>query len=92
MMDPEAHQNSKDTALAGLANFGGLDQLGWLIILLSVLVARLAKNHQLMPGAPGWFLDWAVPLLLIATGYWVRRKITKLLENPREIRRNDSEK
>jgi hypothetical protein len=46
MLDPEANQKRESAAMSGFARFGGLDQLDWLMILASVLLGTVAKQHH----------------------------------------------
>ena len=88
MMKPSASQKSENAAMSGFAKFGPLDQLDWLIVLLAVVIGTLAKQHHFL-GLPEWFLEWALPFLLIVVGYTVRRKITALRDRCPERSRRD---
>jgi hypothetical protein len=66
-----------------LTEFGGLDRLDWLMILISVLLGTIAKQHHFMD-LPDWFLEWVSPFLLMVFGYKVRRKITEVVESRRD--------
>ena len=74
--------------MSGFAKFGPLDQLDWLIVLLAVIVGILARQHHFL-GLPEWFLEWALPFLLIVVGYKVRRKIANLRDRGRGRSRRD---
>jgi hypothetical protein len=83
MLDPEANEKRENTALSGFARFGGLDQLDWLMILASVLLGTIAKQHHVLD-LPDWFLEWVSPFVLMVFGYKVRRTITELVQSRRE--------
>ena len=55
MFDPDANQKRENTDLLGFARFGGLDRLDWLMILASVLLGTVAKQHHVLD-LPDWFL------------------------------------
>jgi uncharacterized membrane protein YbjE (DUF340 family) len=77
MMKPSANHKSENAAMSGFAKFWPLDQLDWLIVLLAVIAGILARQHHFL-ALPEWFLEWALPFLLIVVGYRVRRKIADL--------------
>ena len=54
MFDPDANQKRDNTDLWGFARFGGLDRLDWLMILASVLLGTVAKQHHVLD-LPDWF-------------------------------------
>jgi hypothetical protein len=83
MLDPEANQKRESAVLSGFARFGGLDQLDWLMILISVLLGTIAKQHHFLD-LPEWFLEWVSPFLLMVFGYRARRKITEMVESRRD--------
>jgi len=83
MFDPDANQKRENTDLLGFARFGGLDRLDWLMILISVLLGTIAKQHHFLD-LPDWFLEWVSPFLLMVFGYKARRKITEMVESWRE--------
>lgn len=56
MFDPDANQKRENTNLLGFASFGGLDRLDWLMILISVLLGTIAKQHHVLD-LPDWFLE-----------------------------------
>ena len=80
MRDPTANPKRENAVLSGFARFGGLDQLDWLMILVSVLLGTIAKQHHVLD-LPDWFLEWVSPFLLMALGYKARRKITDVVES-----------
>ena len=48
MFDPDANQKRENTDLLGFARSGGLDRLDWLMILVSVLLGTIAKQHHVL--------------------------------------------
>ena len=88
MRDPAANPKRENAVLSGFARFGGLDQLDWLMILISVLLGTIAKQHHFLD-LPDWFLEWVSPFLLMALGYKARRKITAVVES-RQARGKDT--
>jgi hypothetical protein len=80
MSDPAANPKRENAVLSGFARFGGLDQLDWLMILVSVLLGTIAKQHHVLD-LPDWFLEWVSPFLLMGLGYKARRKITDVVES-----------
>ncbi len=89
MLDPDANQKRENTDLLGFA-FGGLDRLDWLMILISVLLGTIAKQHHVLD-LPDWFLEWVSPFVLMVLGYKARRKITELVQSRRERGKNTRE-
>ena len=83
MRDPAANPKRENAILSGFARFGGLDRLDWLMILISVLLATIAKQHHFLD-LPDRFLEWVSPFLLMAFGYKVRRKITEVVASRRD--------
>ncbi|HXI44213.1 MAG TPA: hypothetical protein VNH18_14160 [Bryobacteraceae bacterium] len=83
MLDPEVNQKRESAAMSGFARFGGLDRLDWLMILASVLLGTIAKQHHFLD-LPDWLLEWVSPFLLMAFGYKVRRKITEVVASRRD--------
>ena len=83
MRDPAANSKRENAVLSGFARFGGLDQLDWLMILVSVLLGTIAKQHHVLD-LPDWLLEWVSPFLLMAFGYKARRKITEVVESRRD--------
>ena len=91
MRDPAANPKRENAVLSEFARFGGLDRLDWLMILISVLLGTVAKQHHFLD-LPDWFLEWVSPFLLMVFGYKARRKITELVQSRRERGKNTSEK
>jgi len=83
MRDPAANPKRENAVLSGFARFGGLDRLDWLMILISVLLGTIAKQHHYLD-LPDWFLEWVSPFLLMVFGYKARRKITEMVESRRD--------
>ena len=81
MIDEKSPKGNNPTA-SGLARFGGLDQLDWLMIVLSVLLGTLAKQHHFLD-LPDGFLEWVLPFLLMAAGYKARGYVMELVESRR---------
>ena len=79
MRDPAANPKRENAVLSGFARFGGLDRLDWLMILISVLLGTIAKQHHFLD-LPDWFLEWVSPFLLMVFGYKALRKITEMVE------------
>lgn len=82
MTDEKPTPKGENTMASGLARFGGLDQLDWLMIVLSVLLGTIAKQHQFLD-LPDGFLEWALPFLLMAAGYKARGFVAELIESRR---------
>jgi hypothetical protein len=83
MRDPAANPKRENAVLAGFARFGGLDRLDCLMILISVLLGTIAKQHHFLE-LPDWFLEWVSLFLLMAFGYKACRKITEVIESRRD--------
>ncbi len=83
MRDPATNPKRENAILSGLTRFGGLDRLDWLMILISVLLATIAKQHHFLD-LPDRFLEWVSPFLLMVLGYKARRKITEVVESRRD--------
>jgi hypothetical protein len=83
MHDPATNPKRENAILSGFARFGGLDQLDWLMILVSVLLGTIAKQHHFL-GLPDWLLEWASPFLLMVFGYKARRKIAEMVVSWRD--------
>ena len=83
MRDPAANPKREKADVLGFARFGGLDRLDWLMILISVLLGTIAKQHHVLD-LPDWFLEWVSPFLLMAFSYKARRKITEVVESRRD--------
>jgi hypothetical protein len=90
MRDPAANPKREKADVLGFARFGGLDRLDWLMILASVLLGTVAKQHHVLD-LPDWFLEWVSPFLLMAFGYKARRKITEVVESRRDRRKDTRE-
>ena len=90
MRDPAANPKRENAILSGLARFGGLDRLDWLMILISVLLGTVAKQHHFLD-LPDRFLEWVSPFLLMVLGYEARRKITEVVESRRDQRKGNPE-
>lgn len=82
MIDPKQTRKQQNATASGLARFGGLDQLDWLMIVLSVLLGTVAKQHHFLD-LPGGFLEWVLPFLLMAAGYKGRGVAVELIERRR---------
>ena len=80
MIDPKTNRNRENAGFRTLSKFGGLDQLDWLMILVSVLIGTLAKQHQFLQ-LPTGFLEWVFPFLLMMVGYKARGTITEIIES-----------
>ena len=65
-----------------MARFGGLDQLDWLMIVASVLLGTIAKQHHFL-NLPDGFLEWILPFLLMAAGYKAHGVAMELIESRR---------
>jgi hypothetical protein len=83
MSDPVTDPKRENAAMSGFARFGGLDRLDLLMILVSVLLGTIAKQHKFLD-LPDWFLEWVSPFVLMVFGYKVRRTITELVQSRRE--------
>ena len=79
MIDPKTNQNRENSGFWTLSKFGGLDQLDWLMILVSVLIGTIAKQHHFLQ-LPDGFLEWVFPFLLMMAGYKARGWITEIIE------------
>jgi len=90
MRDPATKPKRENAILSGLTRFGGLDRLDWLMILISVLLATIAKQHHFLD-LPDRFLEWVSPFLLMVLGYKARRKITEVIEGRRDRRKDTPE-
>ena len=83
MRDPAANPKRENAVPSVFARFGGLDRLDKLMILISVLLGTIAKQHHFLD-LPDWFLEWVSPFLLMAFGYKARRKVTEVVESRRD--------
>ena len=79
MNDPNTNRDRENAEFCTLSKFGGLDQLDWLMILVSVLIGTIAKQHHFLQ-LPDGFLEWVLPFLLMMAGYKARGKITEIIE------------
>ena len=82
MIDPKSTDSGKTTTASRMARFGGLDQLDWLMIVASVLLGTVAKQHHFLD-LPDGFLEWILPFLLMAAGYKTRGVAVELIESRR---------
>jgi len=82
MMDPQARQEGENSRGSGPARFGGLDQLDWLMIVISVLLGTVARRYHFLD-LPDRFLEWVLPFLLMVACYKGRRKVTELIDSRR---------
>jgi hypothetical protein len=82
VIDEKPTQKGGNTTASVLARFGGLDQLDWLMIVLSVLLGTIAKQHHFLD-LPDGFLEWVLPFLLMAAGYKARGFVVELIESRR---------
>ena len=89
MIDEKPTPKGENTTASGLARFGGLDQLDWLMIVLSVLLGTIAKQHHLLD-LPDGFLEWILPFLLMAAGYKARGVLVELIESRRAKAKSNS--
>ena len=89
MLDSDANQKSENTDPLGFARFGGLDRLDWLMIVLSVLLGTIAKQHHLLD-LPDGFLEWILPFLLMVAGYKARGVLAELIESRRAKAKSNS--
>jgi len=80
MIDSKAGAKGENASASGPTRFGGLDQLDWLMIVISVLLGTVAKQHHFLELSDR-FLEWVLPFLLMVVGYRTRRKITELNES-----------
>ena len=78
MIDPKTNHNREDSGLWTLSKFGGLDQLDWLMILVSVLIGTVAKRHHFLQ-LPDGFHEWVLPFLQMMAGYKARGWITEII-------------
>ena len=82
MIDPKLTHKGEDRTPSVMARFGGLDQLDWLMIVASVLLGTIAKQHHFL-NLPDGFLEWIFPFLLMAAGYKARGVAMELIESRR---------
>jgi len=79
MIDPNTNRDRENAEFWTLSKFGGLDQLDWLMILVSVLIGTFAKQHHYLQ-LPDGFLEWVFPFLLMMAGYKARGWSTEIIE------------
>jgi hypothetical protein len=82
VIDPKHTEKGENTTASRMARFGGLNQLDWLMIVASVLLGTIAKQHHFLD-LPDGFLEWILPFLLMAAGYKARSVIAELVEGRR---------
>ena len=82
MINPKRTHKGENTTAFVLSRFGGLDQLDWLTIVVSVLLGTFAKQHHFLD-LPDGFLEWVLPFLLMAAGYRARSIVVELIESRR---------
>jgi hypothetical protein len=83
MINPKPNKNRESIGLYALSRFGGLDRIDWLMILVSVLIGTIAKQHHFLQ-LPDGFLEWVFPFLPTMAGYKARCWITETIEVRRE--------
>lgn len=89
MIDPKLTQKGENPAPSMMARLGGLDQLDWVMIVASVLLGTIAKQHHFL-GLPDGFLEWILPFLLMAAGYKARAAAVELIESRRAKAKSNS--
>ena len=89
MIDPKSTDSGKNTTASRMARFGGLDQLDWLMIVASVLLGTVAKQHHFLD-LPNGFLEWVLPFLLMAAGYKARGYLAEQIESRRAKAKSNS--
>jgi hypothetical protein len=87
MINAKGNPKHERAGFSASSRFGGLDQLDWLMILLSVLIGTIAKQHHFLQ-LPAGFLEWILPFLLIMAGYKARGKIAEIIDGRRATARN----
>jgi hypothetical protein len=87
MTNPNPNKERENAAFSARSRFGGLDQLDWLMILVSVLIGTIAKQHHFLQ-LPDGFLEWAFPFLLMMAGYKARGRIAEIIEGRRAKAKN----
>jgi len=80
MIDLKPDPKRENATASGPTRFGGLDQVDWLMIAISVLLGTVAKQHHFLDLSEQ-FLEWVLPFLLMVAGYRTRRKVTELIES-----------
>jgi hypothetical protein len=78
MIDSKAGAKGENASASGPTRFGGLDQLDCLMIVVSVLLGTVAKQHHFLDLSDR-FLEWVLPFLLMVAGYMTRRKVAELI-------------
>jgi hypothetical protein len=91
MIDPKSNRIRENSGFWTLSKFGGLDQLDWLMILISVLIGTFAKRHHFLQ-LPAGFLEWVFPFLLMMASYKARVWITETIEVRRAKARKAADK
>jgi len=87
MIDPKAARTAENATTSGPPKLGGLDQLDWLMIVASVLLGTVAKQHHFLD-LPDGFHEWVLPFLLMAAGYKARAIVSELIEGRRARAKN----
>jgi len=87
MIDPKAARTGENATTSGPPKLGGLDQLDWLMIVASVLLGTVAKQHRFLD-LPDGFHEWFLPFLLMAAGYKARAIVSELIEGRRARAKN----
>lgn len=90
MIGPKTRQKNEDSTVSGSARFGGLDQLDWLVIVVSVLLGTIAKQHHFLD-LPDGLLEWVLPFLLVAAGHKARSTVAVLIDRRRARAKNTNE-
>jgi hypothetical protein len=80
MIDSKPDPKRENATASGPTRLGGLDQVDWLMIAISVLLGTVAKQHHFLD-LSDQFLEWVLPFLLMVAGYRTRRKVTELIES-----------
>jgi hypothetical protein len=91
MIDLKPDPKRENATASGPTRFGGLDQVDWLMIAISVLLGTVAKQHHFLD-LSDQFLEWVLPFLLMVAGYRTRRKVTELIESWRAKTKSPSSK
>jgi len=68
MIDSKPDPKRENATASGPTRFGGLDQVDWLMIAISVLLGTVAKQHHFLD-LSDQFLEWVLPFLLMVAGY-----------------------
>ena len=83
-------QKGENPAPSMMARLGGLGQLDWVMIVASVLLGTIAKQHHFLD-LPDGFLEWILPFLLMAAGYKARGIAVELIESRRAKAKSSTE-